>query len=135
MPSFDHERLDVYQAAIDFVVLANDLAEQLPRGRGYLADQLQRASTSIPLNVAEGAGEFSPAEKARFYRIARRSATECAAILDVCRKLGLADEECHGVGRELLVRVVSMLVRMSRRSGVGNVSGTGAGTGTGTRRP
>ena len=134
MASFDHERLDVYQAAIDFVVLANDLAERLPRGRGYLADQLQRAATSIPLNVAECAGEFSPAEKARFYRIARRSATECAAILDVCRKLGLANEECHGVGRELLVRVVSMLVRMSRPSGAGHVSGTGTGTGTGTRR-
>lgn len=125
MASFDHERLDVYQAAIDFVVLADDLAEQLPRGRGYLADQLQRASTSIPLNIAEGAGEFSPAEKARFYRIARRSATECAAILDVCRKLALANEERHGAGRELLVRVVSMLVRMSSRSGAGNVSGTG----------
>jgi len=133
MTSFDHERLDVYQAAIDFVVIANDLAEHLPRGRGYLVDQLQRAATSIPLNVAEGAGEFSPAEKVRFYRIARRSATECAAILDVCRKLGLANEERHVVGRELLVRVVSMLVRMCRPSGTGNVSGTGtASLGTGT---
>jgi len=97
------------------------------------ADQLQRAATSIPLNVAEGAGEFSPAEKARFYRIARRSATECAAILDVCRKLKLATEEHYCVGRELLVRVVSMLVRMSRSgrgSDPGNASGTGTGTGT-----
>ena len=136
MTSFDHERLDVYQAAIDFVVLANDVVEHLPRGRGYLADQLQRAATSIPLNVAEGAGEFSPAEKVRFYRIARRSATECAAILDVCRKLELVCEERYCVGRELLVRVVSMLVRMSRSrrgSDPGNVSGTGTGTGTGTR--
>ena len=134
MPKFDHERLDVYQAAIDFVVLANDIVEHLPRGRGYLADQLQRAATSIPLNVAEGAGEFSPAEKVRFYRIARRSATECAAILDVCRRLDLANAERHGDGRELLVRVVSMLVRMSQPSGTGHVSGTGTGTGTGTRR-
>ena len=59
MKRFDHEKLDVYQAAVEFVVLANDVVENLPRGRGYLADQLQRASTSIPLNVAEGAGEFS----------------------------------------------------------------------------
>ena len=80
MKRFDHEKLDVYQAAIEFVVLANDVVENLPRGRGYLADQLQRASTSIPLNVAEGAGEFSINEKARFYRIAKRSATESAAI-------------------------------------------------------
>ncbi len=87
MKRFDHEKLDVYQAAIEFVVLADDVVENLPRGRAYLADQLQRASTSIPLNVAEGAGEFSINEKARFYRIAKRSATESAAILDVCRRL------------------------------------------------
>jgi four helix bundle protein len=44
------------------------------------------------LNIAEGAGEFSPSEKARFYRMARRSATECAAILHVCRRLALVEE-------------------------------------------
>ena len=109
---FDHERLDVYQAALEFVVFGNDIAEQLPRGRGHLADQLQRAATSIPLNIAEGAGEFSPAEKARFYRIARRSATESAAILDVLRRLTLLDEQRHSGGRELLMRVVSMLTRL-----------------------
>lgn len=134
MGSFDHERLDVYQAAIHFVVLANQVTESLPRGRGYLADQLQRAATSIPLNITEGAGEFSPAEKARFYRIARRSATECAAILDVCNRLGLTSEEHHGLGRELLVRIVCMLVRLSRPSDYGHVSGAGTDTGTGTRR-
>ena len=58
MKRFDHEKLDVYQAAIDFVALADDVVENLPRGRAYLADQLQRASTSVPLNVAEGAGEY-----------------------------------------------------------------------------
>jgi len=66
MAQFDHEKLDVYAVAIDFVVLANDVAELLPRGRAYVADQLQRAGTSILLNVAEGAGEFSSKEKARF---------------------------------------------------------------------
>ena len=55
MTQLDHEKLDVYEAAIDFVVLANDVAERLPRGRAYVADQLQRAATSIPLNVAEEA--------------------------------------------------------------------------------
>ena len=86
---FDHERLDVYQVALDFVVLADEVAERLPRGRSALADQLQRAATSVPLNIAEGAGEYSRKEKARFYRIALRSATESAAILDVSRRLQL----------------------------------------------
>ena len=44
MNTFDHERLDVYQVAIDFVALADEVVEHLPRGRRYLADQLQRAA-------------------------------------------------------------------------------------------
>ncbi len=124
---FDHERLDVYQVAIRFVGLANELAQRLPRGRGYLADQLQRAATSIALNVAEGAGEFSPKDKARFYRMARRSATECAAVLDVIRVLGLNTKgELLDTGREQLLRIVAMLIRMAR-------SREGAATGSGTK--
>ena len=86
----DHERLDVYQVSLEFVGLANELIESLPRGRKTVADQLERASISVPLNIAEGAGEFSANEKLRFYRMARRSATECAAVLDICRRLDLA---------------------------------------------
>ena len=58
MSEFDHERLDVYRLALEFVVVASDVAERMPKGRAYLADQLQRAATSIVLNIAEGAGEF-----------------------------------------------------------------------------
>jgi four helix bundle protein len=127
MPGFDHERLDVYRVALDFIVTASDIVEKLPKGRAYLADQLNRAATSIVLNIAEGAGEFSAADKARFYRIACRSGTESAAILDVCRKLSLVDEKLYSQGRDQLLRVVSMLIRLSRPSG----TGTGTGTGTG----
>ena len=117
MGVFDHEHLDVYGFAIDFVALANSTVERLPRGRNYLADQLNRAASSVPLNIAEGAGEFSPKEKARFYRMARRSATECAAILDVCRRLALVEEEAHLAGREALLRIVSMLVPLIKSQG------------------
>jgi four helix bundle protein len=47
MHNFDHEKLDVYQAAIEFVVLIDKIVEHFPRGRAYLADQLLRAGTSI----------------------------------------------------------------------------------------
>ena len=80
MKMFDHEKLDVYKAAIEFVAVSGDVVEHLPRGRAYLAGQLQRAAISIPLNIAEGAGEFSRKDKRRFYRIALRSATESAAM-------------------------------------------------------
>ena len=49
-------------------------------GRAHLKDQLDRAGTSIVLNIAEGAGEFSLPDKQRFYRIAKRSATETSAM-------------------------------------------------------
>ena len=113
---FDHNKLDVYRPSIQFVVLADAITGELPRGRAYLVDQLNRASASIPLNVAEGAGEFASAEKLRFYRMARRSATECAAILDVCNELRLVDAARFEAGHEMLRRIVSMLVAMSRRS-------------------
>ena len=135
MKQFDHEKLDVYAKAIEFVLLANDVVEQLPRGRGYLADQLQRAATSVPLNIAEGAGEFMPAEKARFYRMARRSATESAAVLDVCRRLRLVEDERYLTGRALLLEVVAMLVRMIRNLGEERGQGQRQGQGQGEDRP
>lgn len=91
------------------------IIENLPRGRAYLSDQLRRAALSIPLNIAEGAGEYAVEEKVRFYRMAKRSATECAGILDVCQRLQLVNEEYQTKGRELLIRVVSMLIKMARR--------------------
>lgn len=116
MHYFDHEKLDVYQAAIELVVLIDQVIEHFPRGRAYLADQLHRAGTSIPLNIAEGAGEYSSDEKNRFYRIAKRSATECAGIFDVCRRLHLIEETLYSKVRELLIRIVSMLIKMARPS-------------------
>jgi len=113
----DHEKLDVYRFAIQFVVLADEIVEALPRGRAYLADQLRRAGSSIPLNIAEGAGEFMPTEKARFYRMAKRSATECSSILDILQHLQLIEEQLFFKARELLTRIVAMLIKMIQRLG------------------
>ena len=112
--TFDHERLDVYGIGLEFVVAADEVVEELPQGRGYLADQLRRASTSIVFNIAEGAGEFSKAEKARFYRLARRSATESVAILDVCSRLRVVTEDRHAAARDLLHSIVSMLTQLAK---------------------
>lgn len=110
---FDHERLDVYRASLDFAAVANDVVAQLPRGRGNIADQLERAATSIVLNIAEGSGEFAAKEKVRFYRMAKRSATECASLLDLASRLQLlADGDPLDRARGLLLRVVSMLIRL-----------------------
>jgi four helix bundle protein len=123
MPHFSHENLDVYRASMEFMALANELAEQMHRGRVHLGDQLRRAATSIPLNIAEGAGEYAAREKARFYRLAKRSATECAAVIDVCGRLELVQPKTSAAARDLLLRVVAMLTRMIRGR-VGERAGT-----------
>jgi four helix bundle protein len=115
---FDYERWDVYHVALDFIVIVKEIVERLPRGNAHLGDQLYRAGTSVPLNIAEGAGEHSPSEKARFYRMAKRSATECASILDVCQRLVLIEECQYLEGRGLLLRLVAMLTKMSRSDGL-----------------
>jgi four helix bundle protein len=77
-----------------------------------LKDQLRRAASSIAANLAEGVGELSPPEKVRFYRMARRSAVECASHLLVCRRLALVDDALVAKGLELLLRIVAMLTSM-----------------------
>ena len=108
------QRLDVYRCAIDFLALVSPLLEDLPRGHAALADQLRRAAMSIPLNIAEAEGRTGGADKARTYAIARGSAMECAAILDVYSTLGLIEEPEHHRGSELLGRVVAMLTKLCR---------------------
>jgi four helix bundle protein len=126
---FDYERWDVYQAALQLIVVIKNIVEGLPRGNAYLADQLQRAGTSVPLNIAEGAGEHSASEKARFYRMAKRSATECASILDVCKQLQLLNENLYARGRELLLRIVAMLTKMARADNASSVGSIEKGFG------
>ena len=83
-PTLDHENLDVYRLAIEFLALALEIVDSLPRGRRELRSQLERAAMSIPLNIAEGSGKTSPPDRARYYATARGSALECGAALDVC---------------------------------------------------
>ena len=106
---FAHQRLRVYESAAGFVKLAHQLANGLPTGNAALSDQLRRASISVCLNIAEGAGEYRPKEKARFYRIARRSATESAAIMDILGRLNAAPDGDLRRATKILFEIASML--------------------------
>ncbi len=106
---FDHEKLHVYQAALAFVAWLNPVLDDAPRSLA-VRDQLDRASTSVALNIAEGNGKFSEADRCRFFDIARGSALECAACLDVLSAKNLIAAETLAEGKVQLVSVVSMLV-------------------------
>ena len=114
--SFGAERLDAYRVALEFQKL---LPQILPRRRhANLRDQLERASGSIALNVSEGAGRWAPNEKAHFYAIARGSAMESAAVLDVLFARNLLSAAVHRHGRGLLVRLIQMLTKLILRTQV-----------------
>ena len=104
-----HERFDAYRYAVQFLAKAVTIQRAVPRGHGDLVDQLRRASLSIPLNIAEGSGRTSDAERRRFYTIARGSSLECGAILDACGVLGIIDTAMIRAAKRLLVHIVRIL--------------------------
>ena len=107
------KKLDVYQLAIHHFPLAQQLIGKIPAGYREVRDQLRRAALSIPLNVAEGAGKTKPADQRRFFAIARGSAMECAALLDVCRVLNVGTPGLRDEADAMLLSLVRMLSKMS----------------------
>src|SRR5205807_3981683 len=111
---FDHEKLDVYREAINFCGWVDEFLASIS-AKAAAKDQLDRALTSIPLNIAEGNGKFSAKDRARFFEMARGSALECAACLDVLLVRKLTKEEPMAAQKGRLVRIVEMLVGLLRR--------------------
>ena len=112
---FEHEKLDVYQEAIAFVGWLSAILEPTVR-IGEVKDQLDRASTSIPLNIAEGNGKYAAKHRCWFFDIAHGSALECAAGLDILvAKAKLTPEQIHP-GKESLQRIVRMLMGLIKRN-------------------
>ena len=92
---FLFEKLNVYQKAVDFADRIGALTDSFPRGSYYLADQLRRASVSIPANIAEGNGRWHAGDRKSFFYIARGSACECVPLLELCQRRGLVPEDQH----------------------------------------
>jgi four helix bundle protein len=112
---FDHERLDVYREAIAFVAWLSSLLEGTVR-MGEVKDQLDRASTSVPLNIAEGNGKYAPKDRCRFFDIAHGSALECAAGLDILVAKSKLTLDQIRPGQERLQKIVRMLMGLIKRN-------------------
>ena len=109
---FNHEKLDVYKVALEFLAFAYQIIKKIPPGFGFLADELKRSAHSSVVNIAEGSGKFSPKEKARYYKIARGSADESSATLDSLFTFQIITPQERNKGRKLLYREVCMLSKM-----------------------
>ena len=111
---FSHEKLDVYQCSLEFLAFAMTIINNLGANLNELKSQFQRASLSIPLNIAEGVGRTGEKDQCRFYAIARGSAFECAAILDACKIISPKTPVDMSAGKQLQVRIIAMLTKMCK---------------------
>ncbi len=113
--NFGHWKLEVYRVAVAFFRDAYLLAARFRREDAFMRWQFLRAALSIMLNIAEGCAETAPLEKARLYRIARRSAEECAALLDAAiAALDWNPEELEP-HYKTIGRIMAMLFQLIRK--------------------
>jgi four helix bundle protein len=80
---FDFEKLEVYQKARTLNKEVLQLLRENKQIDSYIRDQLKRASISIVINIAEGSGKFSKADKSNYYTTARGSVYECVSLLEI----------------------------------------------------
>jgi four helix bundle protein len=110
---FDHEKLDVYRKALAFAQWAEVILERIPKSAA-VHNQLDRARTSIVLNIPEGNGRFTPADRCKFFDIARGSGLESAGCLDLIFIKKLISEPELEEGKTILKDVISLLVGLIR---------------------
>lgn len=82
---FDFHNLDVYARAKKLNKEVLQFLKENKHIDSYIRDQLKRASISIVINIAEGSGKFSKADKRNFYTISRGSIYECVSLLELAQ--------------------------------------------------
>ncbi len=88
--------LKVWQRAIAYVARIYEVTGSFPAAEQFgLTSQLRRAATTIPLNIAEGAGSGTDAEFRRFLRISFRSVYEVMTIVEIAHRLGFLTANVH----------------------------------------
>jgi four helix bundle protein len=113
---FHHEKLIVYQRALEFAAWSQILIDELTK-KTSTRDHLERAGDSVALNIAEGNGKFSLKDRARFFQMAHGSALESAACLDLFVSRGCCDRDAVTKGKLMLEEIVKMLFTMLDRLG------------------
>ena len=92
---FDFENLIAYKKSKSLNKEIQEFLKSTKNLNPYLKNQLNRASISMVINIAEGCGKFSSKEKRQFYYISRASIYECISILDLIKEDGLITEKLY----------------------------------------
>jgi four helix bundle protein len=119
---YKFQRLQVYQLGLDHVDMVYRLTAMFPKSENLnLRSQLERASTSVVLNIAEGSTGQTDPEQARFLGLALRSLMECVACLDIAerrRYAQLADlSPIRGLGHQLFIKIQAMRRSLNAEGG------------------
>jgi four helix bundle protein len=101
----------IYLRSLDLIDLVARVLTALPPGYAFLADQIRRSASSIPLNYLEGCGRSGMADRRRFYAIAIGSAHEVAGTLDVMYRFKVLSSELRAEGHDVCDHVIAMLRR------------------------
>ena len=113
MEQYKFQKLQVYQLALAYVDSVYRLSKRLPdRERFNLSSQIERAATSIALNIAEGSTGQSDAEQNRFLGFALRSYLETIACLDLIELCSYANPDSviplREQGHQLFIKLSSL---------------------------
>ena len=111
--------LDVWKRSMELVVDVYTITRDFPRSELYgLTDQIRRAASSVPSNIAEGNGRLYRKEYAHHVSIARGSIEELSTFLEIAQLLGYApsDQVAPLLKRaEDISRMLLMLMRALER--------------------
>lgn len=104
------KKLEVYQKTLIFTKKVYEFSSYLPKEEQYgLVSQLKRATTSIVLNIAEGAGSGFNPEFKRFLKMSLRSAYEVNSIFDIIEVLNYDNQKMLEKLRKDLDEISAMI--------------------------
>ncbi len=106
---FDHEKLKVYQKALEFIVWIQPILSKLDY-RSDIRNQLERASNSILLNIAEGNGKFTDKDRCRYFDISKGSVLESSSCIDIIFIKKIISQDEKTFGKQMLKEIFSMLI-------------------------
>jgi len=109
---FAHEHLEAYQVGLEFV----GWFHTIPAGAelsSRLVRQVEKAATSVVLNIAEGNGRYLEGDRRKFLDTAAASAVKAATYLDLCQRSGELEPGQRQRGVALSAHTASMLRGLS----------------------
>jgi four helix bundle protein len=99
-----------YNVSLEFIRELRNVVAAIKKVDKDLADQLQRAASSVSLNLAEGQRLYGGNQR-KHYAIAHASANESRAALDLVEAWGYANDAA--AARRTLDRLLALLWRLN----------------------